>query len=234
MQINDQTFSNYTPKIGLIGGLALRAGVFYYEQILKNSIENDKSLRLVFSHAEVNIVLAHVTSGNIDELGKYLGGLANELFDAGAENVSVTAVAPHFAIKEIKKIAKGPIISALASVASTAKSEDIHRVAVFGNKAVMATDIFGAVPENMVVRLSPEEQEKVHDTYMDIALHGKRGTIPEVEYLNNLADDIMSRHGVNAIVLAGTDLSSFYAEQPPEYPHLDMARLHIKQILTHR
>ena len=67
MQINDQTFSNYTPKIGLIGGLAIRAGVFYYEQILKNSIENDKSLRLVFSHAEVNIVLALQSQMNYDK-----------------------------------------------------------------------------------------------------------------------------------------------------------------------
>jgi len=233
MQMSDQTFQSQTIKIGLIGGLAFRAGIFYYEQILKNTKENEKSLRLVFSHAEVNTVLAHIASGNTQEIGKYLGGLANELFDAGAVNVSVTAIAPHIAIKEIKEVAKGQIVSALDTVASTIKSQGIQKVAVFGTKAVMTTDIYGAVPESIVVQLNPDEQEKVHNMYMDIALHGKQGTIPEMEYFNYLADDIKNRHGVDAIVLAGTDLSSFYAEQQPEYPHLNMARLHIKQILSH-
>ena len=36
-----------TKKIGLIGGLALRAGVFYYEQILKRYAVEKRPLKLV-------------------------------------------------------------------------------------------------------------------------------------------------------------------------------------------
>lgn len=233
MQLNEKISPNETHKIGLIGGLAFRAGIFYYEQIQNYAIENDKSLRLLLSHAEVKTVLSHISSGNVDELGSYLGGLANRLFDGGAETVSISAIAPHLAINKIKEIAKGPIISALDTVASTINSRGIQKVAVFGNRAVMATNIFGAVPENLVVQLSLEEQEKIHNMYTDIALNGKQGTIPEVQYFNSLADEIISKHGVDSIVLAGTDLSSFYAKQKPNYPHLDMAKLHIKQILKH-
>ena len=39
--------------------------------------------------------------------------------------------------------------------------------------------------------------------------------------------------GVDAIVLAGTDLSSFYAEIEPEYPYLDLAQLHINEIIRY-
>lgn len=34
-----------------------------------------------------------------------------------------------------------------------------------------------------------------------------------------------------AVLLAGTDLSSFYSEQPPLYRFLDVARLHIDEIM---
>ena len=77
-----------TKKIGLIGGLALRAGVFYYEQILKRYAAEKRPLRLVLSHADVNTVLACVGGEDRAGLGRYLGTLANELFDAGADVVA--------------------------------------------------------------------------------------------------------------------------------------------------
>lgn len=233
--INDkQTTPADGPKIGIIGGLAFRAGVYYYERISNRCAENNQRLELLLNHASIESVLPLVNAGDKAALGTYLGALANELFDAGVASVSVTAIAPHIAIDEIRRKARGHVVSALDMVESTIRSQGIEKVAVFGNKAVMATDIFGAVSSDLVVTLSLSEQERIHQTYMDIALNGKRGTKPEVEYFNSLADDIMNRAGVQAIVLAGTDLSSFYAAEPPEYPFLDMAQLHIEQILTQR
>ena len=52
-----------TKKIGLIGGLALRAGVFYYEQIVKRTAAEKRKLKLVLSHADLNTVLAFVGGG---------------------------------------------------------------------------------------------------------------------------------------------------------------------------
>ena len=43
---------------------------------------------------------------------------------------------------------------------------------------------------------------------------------------------MIEKQGVQAIVLAGTDLSSFYAEQKPDYPYLDVAQLHIDQLIA--
>ncbi|MEO5757227.1 MAG: aspartate/glutamate racemase family protein [Mesorhizobium sp.] len=218
-------------KIGLIGGLAIRAGIFYYDQILKRYTDAKLPLDLTLRHADVSTVLAYVGSANRVGLGTYLGSLANELFDAGVDTVSVTAVAPHLAIDDIKKASKGPIINVLESIAGGLKSAGLERVAIFGNRAVIASDIFGSVSERMVVRLEPKEVSVVHDTYNDIALYGKRGTEAEVEYFRNLANDLITKRGAQAIVLAGTDLSSFYAEKSPDFPFLDVAQLHIDQIL---
>jgi aspartate racemase len=104
-------------------------------------------------------------------------------------------------------------------------------VAIFGNRAVMNTNAFGSIAMDRVVRLEPPVLDAVHAMYNDIALFGKRGTPTEVAFLERTARDLIDRGGAQAILLAGTDLSSFYAEQPPSFPFLDVARLHSDEIL---
>jgi aspartate racemase len=217
-------------RIGLIGGLAVRAGVFYYEQILQRYNARAQPLRLMLNHADVGKVLACIGAGDRAGLGTYLGTLANELFDAGADRVAVTAVAPHLAVREISEVARGPIVNVLDVIMAGLEHARLTRVAVFGNRAVMETNIFGAIPAAMAVPMKPALIETVHATYNDIALHGKRGTQSETALLDRLARELMEEHGAQAIILAGTDLSSFYAGQAPGYPCLDVAQLHIDQI----
>jgi aspartate racemase len=165
-----------TKKIGLIGGLALRAGVFYYEQILKRYAAEKRPLKLVLTHADVNTVLACIGGEDRAGLGGYLGALANELFAAGADLVAVTAVAPHLAIEEIARVARGPVVDVLGCIPAGLAAAGIERVAIFGNRAVMNTNAFGSIPTHRVVRLEPPVLDAVHAMYNDIALFGKRGT----------------------------------------------------------
>jgi aspartate racemase len=220
-----------TKKIGVIGGLALRAGVFYYEQILKRYAAEKRPLKLVLSHADVSTVLAFVGGEDRVGLGRYLGALANELFDAGADLVAVTAVAPHLAIEEIARVARGPVVDVLGCIPAGLAAARIERVAIFGNRAVMNTDAFGSIATDKVVRLDAPVLDAVHTMYNDIALFGKRGTPIEVAFLERTARDVIDQGGAQAILLAGTDLSSFYAEKPPSFPFLDVAQLHIDAIL---
>lgn len=217
-------------KIGLIGGLALRAGVFYYEQIFHHYAARKRELALVLAHADVGTVLACIAANDSTALGRYLGAIANQLFDAGAELVAVTAVAPHLAIREIKQVARGPIVNLLDVVSSGIAAAGLQRVAVFGNRAVMETGIFGTLSPDTNVRLDQPLIDKIHSTYSDIALGGKRGTRPETRILEAAARMALER-GAEAVILAGTDLSSFYAEEAPTYPFLDIAALHIERIV---
>ena len=222
---------SHTPrKIGLIGGLAFRAGVFYYDQLAQRYSTQNRRLELTLSHADVGTVLACVNAGDNAELGEYLGSLANALFDAGADLVAVTAVAPHFAICDIARVAKGPIVSVLDSILGSLQAAGIERVAVFGNRVVIETDVFGIIPTEMIVPLERSQIEEIHTSYNDIALTGKRGTQHELQLLERVARDVLTR-GAQTILLAGTDLSSFYAGKPPTYPSVDVAQLHIDDII---
>jgi len=222
-----------TKKIGLIGGLALRAGVFYYEQIQQRCVAENRQLRLILEHADVNTVLACVSAGDKAGLGRYLGSIANALFDAGADLVAVTAVAPHLAIDEIVSVARGPIVNLLDHISVGLADAGVERVAIFGNRAVMQTGIYGIIPTEKIVPLEPSIIDHVHAMYTDIALCGKRGTPTETEFLEGVARTAVERDGAQAILLAGTDLSSFYAGQAPTFPHLDLAQLHINAIIDH-
>ena len=220
-----------TKTIGLVGGLAMRAGVFYYEQILRRCAAEKRPLKLILNHADVDTVLTCIAGGDRAELGEYLGTIANELFDAGADVVAVTAVAPHLAIEEIAQVAHGPLVDVLGLIPVGLAAAKIERVAIFGNRVVMQTDAFGSVPAHMAIRPEPSVIDAVHTVYNDIALTGKRGTPAEGALLDGIARDLINRGGAQAILLAGTDLSSFYAERPPSFPFLDAAELHINEIL---
>jgi aspartate racemase len=218
-------------KIGLVGGLALRAGIFYYAELVKQYAATHRPLPLMLNHADVNTVLAFVRAGDKHALGEYLGALANELFEGGANLVAVTAVAPHLAADEIARAARGPIVNVLDLILPNLRARGINRVAVFGNRAVMETNVFGSVPQQMIIARSPALIDAVHTTYTDIALNGKRGTHREVQFLDSVARELIEDGGAQAILLAGTDLSSFYADQPPTYASVDLARLHVDEIV---
>jgi aspartate/glutamate racemase len=95
----------------------------------------------------------------------------------------------------------------------------------------MQTNVFGAVPKEREVPLEPNDLEWVHNTYTEIAIHGKRAAQPEMAELSRLAHRLVQKNNAQAILLAGTDLSSFYAEQKPDFPYIDVAQLHIDQIV---
>ena len=226
-----QQEAGLSTTVGLIGGLAARAGIYYYERILERQAQTGTPAGIMLNHADVGRVLAAVGAGDKQGLGAYLGALANALFDGGASFVAISAVAPHMAIEAITCAARGPVVNVLDVLDSGISDAGVKRVAVFGNRTVMQTNVFGAVRPGMVVELLATEIEAIHAAYTDIALRGKRGTDAETELLRRLAGDLMNR-GAEAIVLAGTDLSSFYADNKPDFPHIDVAQLHIEAIMA--
>ncbi|MGZ3553920.1 MAG: hypothetical protein ACXWNK_18000 [Vulcanimicrobiaceae bacterium] len=53
------------PTLGLIGGLGLGAGIYYYRQLVNEFEERGEALRLLFAHADVRRVLGHVRAGEV-------------------------------------------------------------------------------------------------------------------------------------------------------------------------
>ena len=217
-------------QIGLIGGLAMNAGMFYYHELARRHADADVPLKLLLAHASVHVVLRFVSRDDRDSLARYLAELVVQLQAGGCAAVAITAVAPHLCVDELRERSEIPIIDLLAIVRDVVDHAlPYRRVAIFGNKAVIETNIFGSVDASKVVAMPQATIDRIHELYSGIALLGKRGSDEEFCELDAIAVQLRSE-GAEAILLAGTDLSAFYSGRPPSYPFVDLAQLHIDAI----
>ena len=227
----EATIRSVGSKIGLIGGLAPAAGIFYYEQLIRRYAELDEVLELDLAHADVAKTVALVMAYDTQAVQQYLGRIAANLFAGGAGLVAVTSVASHLEIEGLAATASGPVVSILETIRNSVSSQHLGRVALFGNRRVLETNAYGAVDADRCLQLEPRLVTRIHEIYMSIALDGKRRPEPEARELEAIATGLIEEQGADAIILAGTDLSSFYASGPPAYKALDAARLHIDDII---
>ena len=82
-----------------------------------------------------------------------------------------------------------------------------------------------------VVRSTPQEEEFIHNTYVELARTGKTSPQRHRE-MSALARTTVSRDNVDAIIFAGTDLSLLFNESNTDFPYVDCVALHLEAILT--
>src|SRR5579864_9672029 len=98
-----------TRRAGLITGLGMRAGIYYYEELVRRRELQGRALDAYFAHADVRRVMAHVQAGGRAELAAYLAEFSAALAEAGADFLVVSAVTPHICLPELTIAAPLPI-----------------------------------------------------------------------------------------------------------------------------
>jgi aspartate racemase len=149
---------------------------------------------------------------------------------AGAEMTVIPAITPLFCAKELAATSALPIVSLLDPLNKELAARKARRVAIFGTRFVIESDLFGALSGVEVVRPAPEEVDLIHKTYVELAATGK-SSAEKLEKLTSLGHRLVARDAVDAILLAGTDLTLLFTESNTDFPHLDCAALHLREIL---
>jgi aspartate racemase len=224
--------SDATPGrcIGLIGGLGVGATVLYYQELAKAHAGRGRVLNLVMAHADVNRVLGAAQMGDEDGLAEYLAGLIGRLASAGAEFAAIPAVTPHICIVELLKLSRLPIVNPVEQLQRELEARGWRRVALFGTRFTMESGMFGLLRGVEVVTPAAGEIDFVHQTYLQIVSAGA-GSEEQRRGLSRLAQELIERDGVDAVILAGTELALLFNETNTDFPHLDCARLHVDAIL---
>ncbi len=207
---------NTSRCLGLVGGLGVGATIHYYQKLAKAHEAQGRTLDIVIVHAETSRVFEHVQADDRDGLAEYLTGYIRRLKAAGAELIA-TSPLPVFNIFE-------PLVQELATRAA-------RRVAVFGTRFVMESALFGEVNEVEIVKSRPREMDYIHNTYVELARTGE-GSEEQHRNLTALAHTLLERDGVDAIILAGTDLALLFNETNTDFPYIDCAALHLQEILN--
>ena len=215
-------------RLGLVGGLGPLATGFYYRLLAANHA--DAATDMVIIHADLTRVLRLVGEGNVVGLGDYLSQQIEHLKGAGAQVAAIAAVTPHICMPQLIEKSQLPIIDVIDVLDEHLAGLHGPRVALFGTRAVMDSGMFGRLRNGTLVTPSPDERQRIHETYLDIV--GGRGSKREqMKLLRNLASTLKKRDGAEAIVLAGTEFSVLFDGEEMGFNGIDCARLHIAAIV---
>lgn len=220
-----------TRTFGLVGGLGYEAGIYYYKHLLEAHTRLGIPLELVLVHADIRTAMGHVIAGEREQLAQYLGGLVRRLAVAGAEIAAIPAVTPHIAIDAVTASSPIPMVNILAAIAAGLQQRSMHRVALFGTRFVIESDLYGALPDSIeVVRPAAEEIARIDQLYRAFAISAKGGDAERAEF-TVIANELCARERLDAVVLAGTDLSALFEGYEPAFPYVDASQMHIDAIM---
>jgi aspartate racemase len=193
-----------SPCLGLIGGLGVGATVHYYRALAKAHEQRQLPLRLLMVHADMPKVLGHAQANQLGELTEYFVSLIGQLKDGGADFAAVSAVTPHLCIGELAAKSPLPLVDLLQVARESIFGK---RVALFGTRFVIETDLFGRLAGENTIQPQPGEVNQIHEAYTRTAARGG-GAQKDREALTTLAK-----------------------ASNTEFPFIDCAQLHIDAIV---
>jgi aspartate racemase len=216
--------------LGLIGGLGVGATIYYYQESVKAHLERGQVANLLILHADVNRVLQYAAAGDISGMAEYLLQLIRRLSAAGAEIIAIPSVTPHLCAPELMKRSPIPLVSLVDEIIREVDDRGLKRIALFGTRFTMETKLFGRLKGVDVVAPKPAEIDFIHQTYLELVNVGS-GTEQQYRGLHQLAHTLIERDGIEAVILAGTELALVFNRENKDFPHIDGARLHLEAIM---
>jgi len=216
--------------LGLIGGLGVGATVHYYRHLAQGCERLGLTLDIVITNAYTPRVFEFVQEGDRAGLAEYLNAFIRRMHAAGAEIAAIPAVTPHYGIEELAATSPVPLISIFDPLRGELARRTIRRVAIFGTRFVIESDFFGVLAGVEIVRPAAEEIDIIHTAYIELAAAGK-GSPEQRATLAAVANTLVQRDKVDAIILAGTDLALLFDESTADFPCVDCGAAHIAAIL---
>jgi aspartate racemase len=214
----------------LIGGLGVGATVYYYQELVKAHAARGYVPNLLILHADVNRVLKYAAAGDTAQMAEYFLNLFHRLTAAGAQVAAIPAATPHLCAPELILRSPIPLVSLVDEIVREVRARELERVALFGTRFTIETGLFGRLQAVDVVTPRAAEIEFIHQTYLQV-VDGGSGTAEQYQGLRRLAHTLLERERVEAIILAGTELSLVFNEANMDFPHIDGARLHLDAIM---
>ena len=207
------------------------AGIFYYKALVDAHLALGLSPCILMVHADVRRVMKHAAAREADPLAQYLAELLGQLARGGAEIASIPAFSPQICAAELAAITPLPLVSLLDAISAEVSRRKLLRVALFGARVTMETQMFGRLQDVEVVTARPEEADRIAAIYGRV-VEEARASDEDYNQLRSLAHTLIDREKLDAITFAGTDLAFVFNPENTDFPHVDGARVHIAAIMS--
>jgi aspartate racemase len=217
-------------RVGLVAGLGMGAGIFYYRALVKAHLTRGLVPSILMVHADVRRVMTHAAARETRELAAYLAELLGQLADGGAQIGIIPAFSPQICARELAERTPLPLIDLLDVIVDEVRRRQLQRIAIFGARVTVETKLFGRLQNVDVVTPSPTQLDLLNNLYVRI-VEDEYASAEDYATLRALAHSLIDRERLDAILLAGTDLSFVFNPANTDFPHLDGARTHIDAIM---
>jgi aspartate racemase len=222
-------------SVGLVGGLGPESTIDYYRRIIDAWRRHDPATTpaMVIDSLDPNRAL-DLVQNDPPAFFDYILDSVRRLAAAGVDFIAITANTPHLRYDELAGVSSRPMISIVEVCAEEARRREIRRPLLLGTRFTMEAPFFPAVFARFdidVVAPNEEERRWLHDRYVNELLkgiildHTREGVVALIERLRD-------RHGVDAVILGGTELPLLlHSPDVAGLPVLDTTELHVTAIV---
>lgn len=215
--------------VGMIGGIGPESTIEYYRAFIGAGHR-----AIVLNSVDLSRLLAWMNAGQFEETADYLAVEVGRLAAAGATIGLIAANSPHIVFDEVQSRSPIPLVSIVDATRAHVQSLGLTRAALFGTRFTMQGGFYPRVFErhNLTVVMPTEsEQAYIHDKYINELL--KNVFAPATERgLCAIADSIIERDRVEALILGGTELPLLLKNSTHRgIPLLDTTKIHVAAVL---
>ena len=221
----------------MIGGLGPESTIDYYRSILaryRDRKPDGGSPQLVINSLDVDEGLAMLDAGRLDHLADYLASGVEVLARAGADFGFIAANTPHLVFDELQRRSDIPLLSIVRATADRAKALGLKKVGLLGTGFTMRASFY---PEEFqragIALVTPTESERdfIHKKYIGELL--KNQFLPQSrEEIMRIAHRLQTEDGIEALVLAGTELPLLLREAANQgIDFLDTTVIHVEAVV---
>jgi aspartate racemase len=222
--------------IGIIGGLGPESTVDYYRSIIARyrARKPDGGYpRILINSLDVEKGIAMLDAGRLDDLADYLVAGLDPLDRAGADFACIAANTPHLVFDAVQSRSAIPLLSIVRATCDRAKALGLKRVGLMGTGFTMRASFY---PDEFqragIALLVPKEPERefIHTKYIGELLNNK--FLPETRTaILRIAERMKAEDGIEAIVLAGTELPLLLRDSGSGIQFLDTTVIHVDAIV---
>ena len=221
--------------VGIVGGIAPESTVDYYRRIVAQYGERaaDGSQPPVLIDSIDLQRLLHLAASDLPALADYLATELERLARAGATFAALASNTPHIVFDELRRRSPVPLVSIVEATCDAAAAMGLRRVGILGTRFTMEgrfyPDVFARTGA-AVVTPAAEDRALVHARYMDELVKGVFREETRAE-LAGVVARLRERHGVEGVLLAGTELPLLLRGTRSEVPLLDTTEIHVRAIV---
>lgn len=222
--------------LGIVGGLGPDSTVDYYLSIIeayRHRVGDGSSPAILIDSLDVRRGIRMLDDGALEDLAGYIGASIERLAKAGAHLAVIAANTPHIVFDQLEARSPIPLISIVRATRDAALAAGARRPALLGTGFTMSGNFYPAVFAAAGISLvppQPDERARIHEIYVGELLNGKF-TDEARDVIAGIVDAMIARDGVDAIVMAGTELPLLLRERDLRLPILDTTRIHVAAVV---